>query len=81
MLSCNDDDELAVYSCPLLRGSRQVEKLGSGLFYHRFLLRNNENGGKSSKVQFNQVTVVGVLPHVTAERRHLLQVIQQDSDC
>jgi len=25
--------------------------------------------------------MVGVLPHVTVERRHLWQVMQQNSDC
>jgi len=54
----------------------QVAKLVSGLFDHYSLLRNNKKGTNLK----GPVTVVGVLPHVTVERRHLQQKMR-DSDC
>jgi len=53
----------AVHSCPLLRLQRQVAKLASSLV----ITITRQQILKGSL----QVTVVGVLPHVTVERRHL----------
>jgi len=67
LVSC--DDELVVHSCPLLCLQGQVAKLASGLFYSWSLLRSNKT---ATNLQYSlQVTILGVLSHVTAERRHL----------
>jgi len=50
---------------------RQVAKLGSELFYYWPLLRNNNMATKQTFDDALQLTVVGVLPYVTVERRHL----------
>jgi len=64
-VSCRD--ELAVHSCPLLCLQRRA--IGSGLFYVRSLLRNND---MATNLQGSpHVAVVDVLPHVAVESRHL----------
>jgi len=67
LLTCSD--ELAVHLNQLFCLQRQVAKLGSELFYYWPLLRNNNMATIFEDAL--EVTVVGVLPHVTIERRQL----------
>jgi len=55
----------------------QVAKLVSGLFNRYSLLHNNN---MATNLQ-TSVTIVGILPHVTVERRHLWQKMLRGSDC
>ena len=66
-MSCSD--EIAVHSCPLLCAQREVVKHASGLFYF-WSLYVTTIWQPIFKVHF-MLLVVGVLPHVTVECRHL----------
>jgi len=70
-MSCSD--ELLIHSCPLLCLQRQVEKVASRLFYCWSLLHNNN---MATNLQMFTLSYGSIrLQHVTAERRHLWQVL------